>query len=115
MIEQCCGKCMHHLPYGKPSEKEPKEITSGKGKGKKAYWVCKCKDSKYYNTGRISEDGVKCTRFINRYESDKNTDLWVNKCYEIEVPKQRGYTSEDVRQRILFNRKKVEALKQRKV
>ena len=70
------------------------KIRSGKGRGQKAYWLCKCKDSPYYGQGRIAEDGADCEHFDNAYETPDKTLKWVENCYadrnKKTIKKKRG-------------------------
>ena len=77
-----CGHCKFHLPnkatgYGCT---QPPKITSGKGKGTRAYWLCRCKECSYNGKGRVAEDGENCKCFSDRYINDKVFYEWLANC-----------------------------------
>ena len=81
VMEKDCGHCMWHQPNSKCTMYTAPKITQGEGKGQQSWWLCKCKESGYFNKGRVSEDGKACQFFDNRYESEKKTEEWLNMCY----------------------------------
>ena len=100
VIEKNCGHCMWHQPNSKCTTYDAPKIREGKGKGKPAWWVCKCKASKhYYGKGRVPEDGIACQCFENRYESDKKTEEWLDMCHKSKPSTERPrYT----RKRVMY-------------
>ena len=79
-----CGTCKHHLPSGK---RVPSSIKKGKGKGKPAYWLCKCEGATNFGEGRVCEDGCGCKHWENRYESDEAVKEWIKR---IHAPRKKA-------------------------
>lgn len=82
----CCGYCMFLLPntdrefeYGC---NQPGKMVSGKGKGQRAYWMCKCESAEDFHKGRVYDDGTQCKHFRSKYDDDEKTNEWIAKCYE---------------------------------
>lgn len=77
--QHTCGTCIYHLPN---RSRNIKSIEKGKGKGKPAYWKCKCKGAMNYNEGRVCEDGSTCKHWKNRYKNDLTVKEWIRKIYD---------------------------------
>lgn len=91
-IHHDCGHCMFHLPNFQIDGKYPTAIASGRGKGKPAYWLCKCKSTRHYMKGRVEGDGTRCSYFEDRYSDPRKIDEWIRNCHTTNEDEEEYYS-----------------------
>ena len=74
----CCGHCLYHMPS---KSRSPKNITSGKGKGRAGWWKCDNKECEKYGKGTVYEDGEACKGFKCKYDDHADCSEWLKRMY----------------------------------